>query len=87
MICSISIQNSNIMNYSKTCKKCEQKVDPSDPNVVSRTRVVTQKSSSSSGCSMSRYWYCSEECAPNSNEQLPPSNSQMIIGEVISIKK
>ena len=75
------------MNYSKSCKKCEQKIDPSEPNVVCRTRVVTQKSSSSGGCSTRRYWYCSEDCAPNSNEQLSPSDSQMIIGEVISIKK
>ena len=67
------------------CRNCNSPItDVTDPNVVCKTKCITQKGSSSSGCSMSRFWYCSANCAPKSDEELPPVNCHMIVGAVIN---
>jgi hypothetical protein len=68
------------------CKKCDALINIDDPNVINKTSIITKKGSSSSGCSMKRFWYCDENCAPKEGENLPPHTAGMIVGEVISIE-
>lgn len=69
------------------CAKCDELINIDDPNVINKTSIVTKKGLGSSGCSMKRFWYCSEKCAPKEGDPLPPHNTGMIVGKVISIPK
>jgi len=66
------------------CTKCDALINVEDPKVISKTKTVTKKGTSSSGCSMKRFWYCSKECAPKEGDDLPPVAGTFIVGNIIN---
>ena len=74
-----------IVNRSnKFCQKCQAIININDDNVICKTKVVTKTGRSSSGCSITRFWFCSIDCAPKNNTNLPMVNGRMIVNDVVN---
>jgi len=70
------------------CANCDNPIeDINAQGVTYRRKVTSIKGTSSSGCSICTFWYCSVKCEPKNDDELPSGNCGMIVGEVISTMK
>lgn len=75
---NITITTDILSNLNdKPCRTC----DTVPSKIIQKTRTISKVHGSSSACSSTSFYYCSERCIP---DELPKSTSIAIAGERIS---
>lgn len=75
--------SSNLEKILRECPKCKKQNDIK--NTVKKTRTTSvQGFGGSSGCTISTFYFC-KGCEPQNDDDLPPSKSTILVGQVIEI--
>ena len=68
---------------SKICNTCG-KISNID-TMISDRKIITKTGYASSGCTIKTYYWCSIKCVPELKNDYPPSNTGMVVGEIINM--